>query len=177
MILKSIIKIIVTGIELVARVIAKILIVFGLWLPALYSVVFLIVCLARNIKLSSVSTYYFVGLIISCIFIALLEVIKIVVKRKKTKAAQPHKISNVRAQNVALPKKMPKSFTPLKNTTQTKLDAFAHMHLPQGVNESEQPLVFASRTDPDLYVYEYSNCLQFFRQNGDNIEFVETRYK
>ena len=42
---------------------------------------------------------------------------------------------------------------------------------------TEQPLVFRTRKDPDLYVYEYSDRYQYWRRTNTGMVFENTEYK
>lgn len=42
---------------------------------------------------------------------------------------------------------------------------------------NEKPRVFATRKDPDIYIYEYSDRLQFYRKAGDEMILLSTEYK
>ena len=41
----------------------------------------------------------------------------------------------------------------------------------------EKPLVFRTRKDPDLYVYEYSDRYQYWRRTGAGMVFESTEWK
>ena len=38
-------------------------------------------------------------------------------------------------------------------------------------------MVFATRKDPNIYIYEYPDRLQFYRKLGDEMVLLSTEYK
>lgn len=43
--------------------------------------------------------------------------------------------------------------------------------------EEERPYAYASRTDPNLYIYEYADRLEYYRRMGDEMILTSTEYK
>lgn len=61
---------------------------------------------------------------------------------------------------------------------ESRLDADQLWRRLQGTDvPDEQPLVFRTRKDPDLYVYEYSDRYQYWRRTKNGMVFENTEYK
>ena len=44
-------------------------------------------------------------------------------------------------------------------------------------SEEERPYAYASRSDPNLYIYEYADRLEYYRRMGDEMIHTSTEYK
>ncbi len=74
---------ITTIIEFLARVILFLLKVLGLWIPALYSLLFVLLCAVFKINFTEVLAIYLVGLALSVILTFYLMVLKVVRRKKR----------------------------------------------------------------------------------------------
>lgn len=59
-------------------------------------------------------------------------------------------------------------------------DALSREHLERrlmGIETEEKPMIFATRRDPDVIVYEYSDRLKFFRKTKRGLIHISTEFK
>ncbi|MDR0426089.1 MAG: hypothetical protein LBH24_02845 [Clostridiales bacterium] len=90
MILKAIISFIVFIIEGLAKLVYFLLTALGLWIPAVFSFIFLIVCLATGTNLNDVTLIYLFGLGLTVIFSVALAVLQVMRKRDMRASKRTH---------------------------------------------------------------------------------------
>ncbi|MBR2967251.1 MAG: hypothetical protein IKC35_00550 [Clostridia bacterium] len=109
MIIGAIIRGIKTVIDAIAKAVAWLLLAFGLWVPLLYSLIFLlVVVLFLDVPLASTSTVYFTGL-----FISFIGALWFSMARSANKAKQRQRKKSV-GYNVAEVKKKNKDVVPIE---------------------------------------------------------------
>ncbi len=222
---------ITTIIEFIARVILFLLKALGLWIPALYSLLFVLLCAIFKVNFTEVLAIYLVGLAVSMIFafyIMFLRVMKRKERRymeKQEKRAQGKLRKNLEVkdeknkENVQTENKerevkpqveqpqtapiqptnayQPQTYQPYYNPAQPfrpettpTLESYQPVQTnavpPQYVSPKEQeeplmtsskPLIFRTRMDPNLLIYEYSDRLVFYKKTLNGLEHVKTERK
>ncbi len=231
---------ITTIIEYTVRIVLFLLKALGLWIPAVYSLLFVLLCAIFKVNFSEVLAIYLVGLAVSFLFAFYIMFLR-VMKRKKRRymerqekrasgkrrkntdikndrneqelekivEAQPQPVqSNVVDNTVAQPQTttyvqpQPAQSTP-NVMYQTYYNPASPIrqnvepmdgYVPPQINEvppqyvsprqtsepmmtSSRPIIFRTRTDPNLLIYEYSDRLVFYRKTLTGLEHVKTERK
>lgn len=47
----------------------------------------------------------------------------------------------------------------------------------QSLGENEKPMIFATRSDPNVLIYEYTNRLEFYKKTLNGLVLIKTQYK
>lgn len=156
----------------IAKSVAKVLVVVYLWIPALYSVVFFIILLMGNRGFEENKIFFWVGFCAFCLAAGLMLVIK-GPNLKKSGDKSHKKEDKKNNKNDGL-------LSPLygMNPNNTTNNQYIVLQNPQ---QNQQyvatPLVFASRVDPNMFIYEYHDRLELFKRDDRGMLHVGTEYK
>lgn len=220
-------------IELIVRLLLFLLKVLGLWIPAIYSLLFILLCAIFQIDFSQVLAIYLVGLAVSLIFTFYIIFLRVMSakrrrykkreekrakgkERKKSaktedrsKDEKEQKEAKTEAQPVQTPEvppvaeqptpvqMQPQTYQPYQNPAYPtanvgsgEMQSYPPLQIndvpPQYVSPSEserpqmtssKPLIFRTRMDPNLLIYEYSDRLVFYRKTLNGLEHVKTERK
>lgn len=254
MILRAIVGAISAFFQWVFKAVAWLIKALGLWIPLLYCITFLFVCVLTSTPLSTVGTTFFTGLIVSfvaAVALAAFQNRRAAAKRKAEKAKRDsergdRKVTKVKKKDDFVtdepivadydPSKkrsrrerkkkaaaladtrtdIPVSDEPVRRNeytappaayddrrepryeppkpernepsdgekrrpTDDEIAAWERKYMggpkPAYATYDERPLVFATRKDPSIYVYEYSDRMQFFKREGNTMRLLATEYK
>ena len=83
MILEKILSLLTALVEFVAKTLLFLLNALGLWIPALYSIIFIIVCAILKVQFTAVLGLFFVGLALSLIFSFYLTCMRMIRKKNR----------------------------------------------------------------------------------------------
>ncbi len=226
---------ITTIIEFLARVILFLLKALGLWIPAAYSLLFVLLCAIFKVNFSEVLAIYLVGLTVSMIFAFYIMFLRVMrrkkrrymekqAKRAQGKVRKNQEDKNGEKEDVAEDKKsvgadskdevkdvadktdeedvnktedfgqnyqqyvdpaqpynadmggqMQKYTSPNTNTAPPQYVSPQEREEP--LMTSSKPLIFRTRMDPNLLIYEYSDRLVFYRKTLNGLEHVKTERK
>ncbi|MDR3021897.1 MAG: hypothetical protein LBU60_04410 [Clostridiales bacterium] len=161
-------------VDRLAIMVASILVVLWLWVPALYSLLFFIIMILSGVKFDEYATLFWSGFFGSVALGIILLILR---------GPRQFRPTNTTSQN--------SDFTQLQSVpqsqnTNTNNQYFLMPNLENNPsvikNEStlkqiETPLVFASRVDPNLFVHEYNDRLIFYKREGRKIFYLGTEFK
>lgn len=236
--LKTIGKSIVFVVDGIAWCCAGLLIAFGLWIPALYSLIFLFVRLNAGVPFQGfVEVLFYLGLGLSSVggfafsyYIKKRKKLKNEKMKEQTYAAKgshrtdlkekalpskdyyepisedyaPYKkqYAKVREEYVSPKQEVvstmreyapsrqeytpaKQEYAPINKEYEPAKQQYAptkQEYLPRRKEENtpeydERPLIFALKSEKNMYVYEYSDRLQFYKRRGDSMKLVHIEYK
>ena len=228
---------ITTIIEFTVRVILFLLKALGLWIPAVYSLLFVLLCAIFKVNFSEVLAIYLVGLAVSMLFAFYVMFIRVMNRKKRRYMEKQKKRAQgmarkknenenedenkdkeeVNAQSVTptqtpvveqapapasdpVPSQafQPQTYQQYYNPAQpyradgpTQMESYVSPQTnptpPQYVSPQEsdvkptmsssKPLIFRTRMDPNLLIYEYSDRLVFYKKTLNGLEHVKTERK
>lgn len=214
----------------IAKALLFLLNVLGLWIPALYSLLFVLLCAVFKVEFSQVLGIYLVGLAISVIATLYVIVLRVMhlknrrIKKREEKRAMGKIRKNTQIDDenesenndIQSPAQsdfstsqqnafkaenqnfQPQTYQPYNNPAQPTIqngDSSMQSYIPPQTNSqppqyvspkettdgrvmtSSKPIVFKTRLDPNLLIYEYSDRLVFYKKTLNGLEHVKTERK
>ncbi len=164
-----------TVIEWLAKFVVFLLRTLGLWVPATYSLVFVVVCACCGVDMRSVLVFYLIGLVVTVLISLYVTCLRIIKKKSRKYLDKKRKraASGETAEQVTQEK--PEEVT----RTAEKKEEKPLFKKPEQEPPftSQKPLIFRTREDPNILIYEYSDRLVFLRKTLNGLEHVRTERK
>lgn len=189
MLFATIIKMIIYTVSTLIKLIANIMVFFGLYIPFFYLIYGGILILFANFSLipynANAGLFYF-GLIL-CVFCSIIISVKsLIIKPFKAifgrdeqdyRQSLPRKPMPYRGED-----KFPRPRRQIQPPIRSRDYGFYRIDRPSEYLERmdklyERPDVYRSEMYPDIIVYEYCDRFDLYRHNGNMLEFVDTRYR
>lgn len=231
MLFETLLEAITAIIEFIVRVILFLLKVLGLWIPLVYSILFVIFCAIFQVDFVQVLAIYFVGLAVSLIFTLYIMFLRVLArknqrakkreqKRAKGRERKKEREERKKAKENAVVADTVNDTTPdqpapepaeqvqptppqsqgyqpycdpalpYRQDTSTAMESYPPLQIndtpPQYVPPADRgeplmtcsrPVIFRTRMDPNLLIYEYSDRLVFYRKTLNGLEHIKTERK
>ncbi len=198
----SVLEIIVGGfvklIGAILKLLAKAIVMLGLWVPLLYILFGIILHYTMGFEpfdFSMFSTFYIVGGIVCIVIVVIISAYNLFInpiKKARTKKEEKRQASETEGLQPPLTEEKKsrglfrkKSDPALRAADQTDVSDMQSMDwMPSQRNigdepvvAGEKPQVYFSTLKPDILVHEYSNRFELFRVEGNKLVSIGTEYK
>ena len=233
MVLAAIFKILKTVLDAVFKFLAWLLLTLGLWIPLLYTLLFVIVAALSEIPLSQAATPFFIGLFVSLIASMLFSFYlsggrrrkkkqnaapvagmdKLEKRQDKARLVRKAAFNEKAAEKDPLdepPPRPPKEkepppaerkkniielakrdvygedlkseggkeeSAPAAGSEEAAADPAPALVLKQNYRPHEAPRIFATRADPTVFVYEYSDRIDYYKRTRLGMIYMYSSYK
>ena len=170
----GLIKLIKSLLNFVAEITAWVLLKFHLWVPAAFAVVFIMVCAVGGHSPAEHSDIFFGGLTLSIFasIVFLLVSAKFKGGRGRSRRPRKEKEPPSASKRYILEEHIPfeRAPPPLPPAPPPPVTAGLSKYL---APPDENPMIFASRKDPDLLICEYSTRIEVYQRRGERVKLID----
>jgi len=171
----GLVKLIKGVLNAVAEITAWVLLKFHLWVPAAFAVVFIMVCAVGGHSPVDYSDIFFGGIGLSIVASIVLMLLTARTKSNglglKSKKKDPPPKRIILEEHISIERHPSQTVEPQPPQKPT-------LSIAQSLNKyidppTEEPMIFASRKDPDILIYEYSTRIEVYQRRGSRVKLVE----
>lgn len=177
--LKGIVKLV----NVIITIIARIMLLLGLWVPFIYIVISIILMLAFKTNILNMTGYnylYIIGLIL-CIVISviitirnlLLRPIKELINYRKVQLEYDKRKEDARQKR--LYEKNPKRYFATKGKLPDVDSEYYNGRKGKITNIEELPKIYRSEINSDIIIHEYKDKFEVFLEKGNEIVHIDTK--